>query len=109
MKKGYKAEYEVKKILLKKYSPKSVFKIAIGGSSDFLVLGKNKKILKIVEVKKTNKKKWYPTDREFKQFKNLKAIKTRFKIPVEYWIKANGKWQVVEIANVKKFFRWNVA
>lgn len=105
MKKGYKAEWEAKKILFKKYSPDSVFKIAIGGAVDFLILGKNKKVEKIVEVKKTNKKKWYPTARERKQFLMLKKIQKKHKIPIEYWIKINGKWQIFEIEKVKSFFK----
>lgn len=104
MKKGYKAEYEAKKILFKKYSPKRVFKMAIGGTLDFCVLGEKGKILKLVEVKKTKKKKWYPTQRELKQFKILKAIEKRFQIPVEYWLKINGKWQIFNLKEIKTFF-----
>lgn len=104
MKKGYRAEYEVKKILFKKYSPESVFKIAIGGTSDFCVLSKNGKILKLVEVKNTKKNKWYPSEHDLKQFKILKKIQKKHKIPIEYWIKINGKWEIYKLKMVKKFF-----
>ena len=104
MKKGYKAEYEVKKALFRKYSPKSVFKVAIGGTTDFCVLGKNGKVLKLIEVKKTNKNRWYPSQQELKQFKTLKAIQKRHKIPIEYWIKINGKFKIFNLKEIKTFF-----
>ncbi|MDI6591997.1 MAG: hypothetical protein QME61_03640 [Patescibacteria group bacterium] len=104
MKKGYKAEYEVKKALFKKYSPNSVFKIAIGGATDFCVFGKNGKIVKLVEVKKTNKNRWYPGNHDLKQFEILKKIQKKHKIPVEYWIKAKRKWQIFNLKEVKTFF-----
>ncbi len=104
MKRGYKAEYEVKKILYKKYSPESVIKVAIGGTTDFCVLGKNGKILKFVEVKKTNKNRWYPGKHDLKQFKVLEKIHKKYKIPVEYWIKTNGKWEIFNLKEIKKFF-----
>lgn len=104
MKKGYKAEYEVKKALFKKYSPENVFKVAIGGAIDFFVLGKNGRIKKLIEVKKTNKKRWYPGEHDFKQFQILKRIQKRHKIGVEYWIKMNGKWQIFGLKKVKVFF-----
>jgi len=104
MKKGYKAEYEVKRTLFKKYSPKSVFKIAIGGTSDFCVFGKNGRVLKLIEVKKTNKKRWYPTKQELRQYKKLQAIHKKYKIPVEYWIKINGKWRTFNLKEVKSLF-----
>ncbi len=104
MKKGYKAEYEVKKILFKKYSPESIFKVAIGGTTDFFVLGKNGKIKKFIEVKKTNKKRWYPGKHDLKQFKILEKIQKRHKVPVEYWIKSNREWQILNLKEIKTFF-----
>lgn len=104
MKKGYKAEWEVKKTLFKIYSPDSVFKVAIGGAVDFFVLGKNGKIKKIVEVKKTNKNWWYPTPHDIKQYRELKKIHKKHKIPVEYWIKINGEWKIFNLKKVKTFF-----
>ncbi len=105
MKKGYKAEWEVKKFLYRKYSPHSVFKIAIGGAVDFLVLEKGGKIKKIVEVKKTNKKRWYPTRREKKQYQTLMKIQRIHKIPVEYWVKIKGEWHTFSLEEVKKFIQ----
>jgi LysM repeat protein len=104
MKKGYKAEWEAKKILFKKYSPDSVFKVAIGGAVDFFILGKNGKVKKIVEVKKTNKNWWYPLDHDKRQYNQLRKIQRKFKIPVEYWIRINGNWKILDLKEVKKFF-----
>ena len=92
MRKGYKAEYEVKKKLAKKYSEKNIFKVAIGGLIDFFVLEPKKgKISKLIEVKETKKRNWYPGGFDFRQFKILKKIAKEHKIPVEYWIKINGR------------------
>lgn len=104
MKRGYKAEYEVKNALFKKYSPKNVFKVAIGGAIDFFVLGKNGRVEKLIEVKKTNKKRWYPGKHDFRQLQLLKEIEKKHKIKVEYWIKANRKWQICNLKQVKTFF-----
>lgn len=105
MKRGYFAEYEVKKVLFKKYSPKDIFKVAIGGAADFFVLGKNGKVKKLIEVKKTNKKKWYPGKHDFEQFKKLKQIQKRHKIKIEYWIKINGKWGILNLEKVSQYFK----
>jgi hypothetical protein len=105
MKKGYKAEWEAKKILFKKYPKDSIFKVAIGGTVDFFILGKTGKIEKIIEVKKTNKKRWYPTKHDKKQYLNLKNIQKKFKIPVEYWMKVNGKWTVLKLKEMETFFK----
>jgi Holliday junction resolvase len=104
MKKGYKAEYEVKKALFKKYSPESVFKVAIGGATDFFVLGKNGKVIKLIEVKNTKKNKWYPAEHDLRQFKTLKKVQKKFKIPVEYWVKTKRNWQILNLKKVQKFF-----
>jgi hypothetical protein len=104
MKKGYKAEWEAKKILFKKYPKDSIFKVAIGGAVDFFILGKDGMVEKIVEVKKTNKKQWYPTEHDKKQYQTLAKIQKKFKIPVEYWIKIRGKWKIFDLKEVKKFF-----
>jgi hypothetical protein len=105
MKKGYKAEWEAKKILFKKYPKDSIFKVAIGGAVDFFILGKDARVEKIVEVKKTNKKQWYPTEHDKKQYQTLSKIQKKFKIPVEYWIKIRGKWNILNLKEVKRFFR----
>ena len=104
MKKGYKAEWEAKKILFKKYSKDSIFKVAIGGAVDFFILGNGGKVEKIIEVKKTNKNQWYPTEHDKKQYQTLAKIQKKFKIPVEYWIKIRGKWNILNLKEVKRFF-----
>jgi len=103
MKRGYKAEWEAKKILFKNYPKDCVFKVAIGGTVDFFILNNEGRIDKIVEVKKTNKKHWYPTPRDKKQYEVLSKIQKKFKVPVEYWIKINGKWNFLDISEVKRF------
>jgi Holliday junction resolvase len=106
MKKGYKAEYQVKKNLMKKFGKDSIFKIAIGGKTDFLVLGKNGKIEKLIEVKVTKKKKWYPSSHDLKQYQCLKKIHKKYKIPVEYWIKIKNNWEILGLDELKeKFFK----
>lgn len=106
MKKGYKAEYQAKKELEKIFSKENVFKVAIGGAIDFFVLApKSSKILKLIEVKTTKKKTWYPGEHDFKQFLILKGIQKNHKIKVEYWIKIKGKWNKLSLEEVeKKFF-----
>jgi len=52
MKKGYKAEWEAKKILFKKYPKDSIFKVAIGGAVDFFILGKMQGLKKLLKLKK---------------------------------------------------------
>jgi len=106
MKKGYKAEYEVKKKISKIYSPKNVFKVAIGGATDFLILEpRERRILKLIEVKTTKKNSWYPGEHDLKQFKILNKIAKEQKMPVEYWLKINGEWEILKLNEVKKFFK----
>jgi len=105
MKKGYKAEYEAKKKLEKIFSKKNVFKVAIGGATDFFVLEpKKRRILKLIEVKTTKKNYWYPGEHDLKQYKILIQISKEHKIPIEYWIKINGEWEIFNLKEVKKFF-----
>jgi len=93
---------EVKKILSKNFSPENIFKIAIGGSLDFCVIGKNGQILKMVEVKTTKKKKWYPTKREINQFLRLLRLQKKLKIQIEYWIKIKRSWHIFSLEDLKK-------
>jgi peptide subunit release factor 1 (eRF1) len=88
MRKGYRAEYQAKKELIKKYGGQNVLKVAIGGAVDFLVLSPNKnKIEKIVEVKECHKNKYYPSPRERVQFERLKEIGKNHSVKSELWIK----------------------
>ena len=102
MKKGYLTEWEVKKNLYKKFSPENVFKVAIGGSLDFCIIDNKGKVLKLIEVKTTKKKKWYPTEKEKKQFLKLLRFQKKLKVKVEYWIKIKRKWHIFSLEELKK-------
>ena len=87
MRKGYNAEYLAKKILQKKYGEDAVVKIAIGQmGADFLVW-ENKRIIKLVEVKESHKKKWYINEREKKQIERIKQFCKKNELEFEIWIK----------------------
>lgn len=102
MKKGYRAEYKAKQNLQKLFGKNNLFKIAIGGATDFLILSpKKNKILKLIEIKTTKKAKWYPGEHDFRQFKILEKIQKEHKIPVEYWIKIKKNWQILTLEKVK--------
>ncbi len=106
MRKGYRAEYLCKKKLIEEFGKENVIKVAIGGTTDFLVLKPNSnKIEKIVEVKSTNKNKWYPSEHDIKQFEIIKKIHQEHKIKVEYWIKIKRKWKIVDIKEVEKMIK----
>lgn len=92
MRKGYKSEYLVKKKLIEEFGEQNVLKLAIGQSCDFIVLKPNiNRIEKIVEVKSTQKKKYYPLEREKLQLKLIKNLSKEHKIPVEIWIKFKNR------------------
>jgi Holliday junction resolvase len=106
MKRGYKAEYEVRKKLSKEYLPQNIVKVAIGGATDFLVLEpKGSKVLKIVEVKTTKKNQWYPGEHDIKQFKAIEKFSKNHQIPIEYWIKIKGQWKIFSLKEIKKYFQ----
>ena len=103
MRKGYNAEYLCKRKLIKAFGKENVIKIAIGGSADFLVLKpSSNEILKIIEVKETKKKKWYPNEHDRNQFKVIKKISEEHKIPAEYWIRIRDRWRVLSLKDVEK-------
>ncbi|GEM_PF-1085909 len=90
--KGYRAEYLAKQKLIERYGKENVLKLAIGMSSDFLILRPGSgKIEKIVEVKSTVKEKWYPKPRDKAQLERLKALAKEHDIPLELWIKLPRK------------------
>ena len=67
MRKGYGDEYRTKQLLVQRYGEDNVVKVAIGSfGADFLVLEKGR-VVKVVEVKGTRKKAWYPSPREKEQ------------------------------------------
>ena len=106
MRKGYLAEYLCKKELSKQYGKENVFKVAIGGTTDFFVLEPGKRrILKIVEVKQTKKNKWYPSEHDIKQFTIIEKISKEHKIPVEYWIRIKRKWKILTLKEVKNYIK----
>lgn len=85
---GYRAEYLAKKKLIEEFGEENVLKIAIGGAVDFLILDpKENRIKKIVEIKKTNKKRYYPKEREIEQLERVKKLGIDHNIPIELWIK----------------------
>ncbi len=93
--KGYRAEWLAKKELVAKYGKENVIKMAIGQTSDFIVLKPNSgRIEKIVEVKSTVKPKWYPKPREKDQMERLIALAKEHNIQLELWIKQPRKeWE----------------
>ena len=100
------AEYLCKKELVKAYGKENVFKVAIGGATDFFVLEPGKrKILKIVEVKNTKKSKWYPSEHDIKQLEAIYKIHKEHNIPVEYWIRIKGEWNILPIEKVKDMIK----
>ena len=100
MRRGYTEEYWVKKKLVKEYGEWGVVKAAIGQrTADFLVI-KNGKIVKVVEVKKTKKKRWRPKKREIYQLLLIKQFCKVHNVPCEYWIREGRKRRVVPIEDV---------
>lgn len=85
MRKGYFAEYFVKKILIKEYGKVNVIKVAIGGSEDFFCI-KNGKIDKVVEVKETVKNKYYPSLRDKLQINKIKRFAKKHNVRAELFI-----------------------
>ena len=82
---GYQAEYKCKKENEELYGVGNCIKVAIGGSSDYLIAYKGK-IIKFIEVKETKKDTYYPSDRERKQFALLVSIGKHHHVPVELWV-----------------------
>jgi len=108
MRRGYDEEYWVKKRLIEEYGEWGVVKAAIGQrTADFFVV-KNGKIVKVVEVKKTKKKKWKPNRRELNQMLIIKQFCKVHNIPCEYWIREGRKRRIVPIEELlTEFFKGN--
>lgn len=85
VRKGYSAEYKCKLENEETYGKGNCIKVAIGGSSDFLIAFKGK-LIKFIEVKETKKERYYPSPRERKQFASLVRLGKHHQIPVELWI-----------------------
>ena len=102
MRKGYSSELRCKKENEKLFGIGNCIKVAIGGSSDFLIVSCGE-IVKFIEVKETKKNKYYPLLRERKQFEEIKRLGKQHKVPVELWIyykKGSGKPFIKEIRNL---------
>lgn len=85
VRKGYSAEYKCKLENEEKYGVGNCIKVAIGGSSDFLIAFHGK-IVKFIEVKETKKERYYPSPREKNQFTKLVQLGRHHRVPVELWI-----------------------
>lgn len=100
MRRGYRAEYLAKTELIQKFGVQNVIKMSIGQSCDFIVLKPNKsEIEKIVEIKQTSKKKYYPRENEKKQLDLIKKLAKEHSIPVELWIKFKNrkKFEIIQL------------
>ena len=82
---GYQAEYKCKKENEERYGVGNCIKVAIGGSSDYMIAYKGR-IIKFIEVKETKKDTYYPSDRERKQFAILVSMGKHHHVPVELWV-----------------------
>lgn len=83
--KGYGSELKCKHENEKIYGVGNCIKVAIGGSSDFIIAHKGR-LIKFIEVKETVKKVYYPSKRERLQFQQLVNLGKHHNIPVELWI-----------------------
>lgn len=82
---GYQAEYKCKKENAEIYGQLNVIKVAIGGSSDYMIAYRGR-IIKFIEVKETKSDVYYPKLRERKQFAMLVSIGKHHQVPVELWV-----------------------
>lgn len=103
MKKGYQAELEAKKKLIKQFGFHNVFKNAISNQgADYLVFSKGR-LVKCVEVKECHGKKYYCQPEEKSQFKRIQAFCNEHDITCELWIKyVSRNWS---IENIKDYIK----
>ena len=103
--KGYNAEHIAKERLSEEFGKENIIKIAIAQQgADYLVL-KGKEIYKLVEVKSTKGKRWYPIrEKDLKQFINIVKFTKDKGIIAEWWIKTGGSTEF-EILNSKDFYK----
>ena len=83
--KGYQAEYHCKKENESKYGVGNCIKVAIGGSSDYIILDKGE-LIKFIEVKQTVKKGYYPNKREKNQISRIIDLGKQHNADVELWV-----------------------
>jgi len=89
MRRGYSAEYEAKKGLIKNHGKENVIKVAISQDGpDFLIFKPKGRSYNIYgfEVKQTHQKKYYCAGRDKEQFRRLKAWHNANSIPIFYLI-----------------------
>jgi len=105
MRKGYGAEYYVKRKLEAAYGKDNIKKMPFWSFlGDFIVIEPSgPRVLQIVEVK-SSKGKWYPDKRDREQFESISAFSHQHSIPVEYWVRERGKWSVESLEQVRKRF-----
>lgn len=91
--KGYASELLAKKELEDAYGKQNCIKVAIGSfGGDFIVLHPySNEIVKIVEVKETHRKKYYPSAREKVQLARIKTFAKLHDIKAELWIRKPGE------------------
>jgi hypothetical protein len=102
MRKGYSAEYKCKKENEEEYGVGNCIKIAIGGSSDYMIAFQGR-IIKFIEVKETKKDVYYPSDRERKQFAELVRLGKHHRVPVELWVyfkRGRGKPSIKHVRRI---------
>jgi len=102
MRKGYSSEYRCKKENEKKFGIGNCIKVAIGGSSDFLIISCGE-LVKFIEVKETKKDKYYPHPKEKLQFEEIIKLGKQHNVPVELWIyfkKGKGKPFIKQIQQI---------
>jgi len=86
---GYNGEYKTKQELISEFGKENVVKVAIGGAMDYLILKKGR-VIKVIEVKETTKKKYYPSPRDKKQFKRIIEFSKDHRTKAELWIYENS-------------------
>ncbi len=104
MRKGYGDEYRTKQLLVQQYGKDNVVKVAIGSfGADFLVLEKGR-VVKVVEVKGTRKKAWYPSPREKEQLRRILRFSQMHGCKAELWIWAlGGGKKELRVEDVEEF------
>ena len=106
MRRGYSDEYRTKQLLVQQYGKDNVVKVAIGSfGADFLVLEKGR-VVKVVEVKGTRKKAWYPSPREKEQLQRILHFSQTHNCKAELWIwTLSGGRKELRVADVGGFVR----
>jgi len=104
MRKGYGDEYRTKQLLVQQYGEGNVVKVAIGSfGADFFVLEKGR-VVKVVEVKGTRKKAWYPSPREKEQLQRILRFSQMHGCKAELWIwTVNGGKKRLRVRDVGEF------